>query len=71
MLEIEHSGKIDDRIIAEIRTAGLVVADFTGSRGGVYYEAGFASGLGIPVIWSCREDHLDQLYWNDYSNKFE
>ena len=54
-----HAGdKIDDRIIAEIRRSGLVVADFTGHRGGVYFEVGLAMGLGIPVVWTCeRKDH--------------
>ena len=52
--------KIDDEIIAEIRRSGFVVADFThdkktGVRGGVYYEAGFAYGLGLEVIYSCRK----------------
>jgi nucleoside 2-deoxyribosyltransferase len=49
-----HNEKIDDRIVAEIRRSGLVVADFTGHRGGAYWEAGFAQGLGIPVIRTCR-----------------
>ena len=48
--------KIDDRIVAEIRRSGLLVADFTGHRGGVYFEAGFAMGLGIPVVWTCKRD---------------
>jgi nucleoside 2-deoxyribosyltransferase len=47
----EHFGdRIDDRIIAEIRRCRFIVADFTGQRGGVYFEAGFALGLGKPVI---------------------
>ncbi len=32
---VEHAGKIDDRIIAEIRESRFLVADFTGHRGGV------------------------------------
>ena len=60
----EHNEKIDDRIIAEIRRSGLLVADFTGQRGGVYFEAGFAMGLGIPIIWTCREDHIDDLHFD-------
>ena len=59
----EHVNKIDDEIIAEIRRSRFVVADFTqgekGARGGVYYEAGFAHGLGIEVIFTCRKDVLD------------
>lgn len=52
----EHNDDITDHIIAEIRRSKFVVADFTGHRGGVYFEAGFAYGLGLPVIWTCRED---------------
>lgn len=58
MKELEHNGRIDDRLIAEIRRSRLVVADFTGHRRAVYFEAGFAEGLGIPVIWTCRKDKL-------------
>ena len=64
----EHTNKIDDEIIAEIRRARFVVADFThgegGARGGVYYEAGFAHGLGIDVIFTCREDQIDDLHFD-------
>jgi nucleoside 2-deoxyribosyltransferase len=60
----QHNEKIDDRIIAEIRRSGLLVADFTGQRGGVYFEAGFAMGLGRPVIWTCREDDVNNLHFD-------
>ena len=60
----EHNDKIDDRIIAEIRRSGLLVADFTGHRGGVYFEAGFALGLGIPVIWTCRKDEIEKAHFD-------
>lgn len=60
----EHAGKVDDEIIAQIRRSKFVVADFTGHRGGVYYEAGFAHGLGLPVIMTCREDHLNELHFD-------
>ena len=56
--------KIDDEIIGEIRRSRFIVADFThgegGARGGVYYEAGFAYGLDIPVMRSCRKDIVDR-----------
>lgn len=57
----EHNGKIDDLIIAEIRNSGLLVADFTLQRNGVYFEAGFGLGLGIPVIWLCKDDEEEIL----------
>lgn len=64
----EHVNKIDDEIVAELRRARFVVADFThgdtGARGGVYYEAGFAQGLGIPVIFCCRKDRLEEVHFD-------
>ena len=60
----EHNSKICDAIIAEIRKSRFMVADFTGHRGGVYYEAGFAQGLGIPVIWTCREAEIDKTHFD-------
>ena len=60
--------KIDDAIIAEIRRSRFLVADSThgkeGARGGVYYEAGFAFGLGLPVIYTCREDMVDKIHFD-------
>ncbi len=50
--------------MAEIRRSGLVVADFTGQRQGVYYEAGFARGIGITVIPTCREDETEKLHFD-------
>lgn len=64
----EHINKIDDEIIAEIRRSRFLVADFTqgdaGARGGVYYEAGFAHGLNIPVIFTCRTDVIDKVHFD-------
>jgi len=60
----EHNNKICDEIIAEIRRSKYVVADFSGNRGGVYYEAGFAFGLGRPVIWTVRKSDLSQIHFD-------
>lgn len=66
--EQEHVGRIDDQIVAEIRRSRFLVADFThgktGARGGVYYEVGFAHGLGIPAILTCRNDKVDDLHFD-------
>ena len=61
---VEHNDRIDDRILAEVRRSSLMVADFTGSRGGVYFEAGVAVGLGIPVIWMCRKAEIDHVHFD-------
>ncbi|RXG97359.1 hypothetical protein [Bradyrhizobium zhanjiangense] len=64
----EHNNKIDDEIIAEIRRSKFVVADFTCEkekvRGGVYYEAGFARGLGIPVISTVSSASLSDVHFD-------
>ena len=64
----EHIDRIDDRIISEIRRCRFLVADFTqgedGARGGVYYEAGFAQGLDLPVIFTCREDLISKAHFD-------
>ncbi|NBJ15219.1 MAG: hypothetical protein FNP40_06540 [Dehalobacter sp. 4CP] len=60
----EHNNKICDEIIAEIRNSKFVVCDFTGQRGGVYFEAGFALGLGLPVIWTCKSNEVDKLHFD-------
>ena len=61
-------GKIDDQIIAEIRQSRFLVADFThgddGARGSVYFEAGFAHGLGKPVIYTCHRDMVEKLHFD-------
>ncbi len=60
----EHNNEITDEIMAEIRNCQFMVADFTGQRAGVYYEAGFALGLGRPVIWCCRDDEIGKLHFD-------
>lgn len=60
----EHTEKIDDEIIAQIRRSRLVVADFSLHRAGVYYEAGFAKGLGLEVFFTCRKEDLASLHFD-------
>ena len=55
---------IDDRIIADIRRSKFLVADFTGQKHGVYFEAGLALGFGKPVIWLVRENEFDKLHFD-------
>lgn len=50
----EHNKKICDLIIANILECKFLVADVTGQRQNVYYEAGFAHGLNRQVIWNIR-----------------
>ena len=61
---LEHNNKIDDVIISEIRRSGLLIADVTNHRPSVYFEAGFAMGLGLPVIWSVKQDQIDAVHFD-------
>ena len=72
----EFNNKIDDEIVAEIKRSRFVVADFTcggviangvfepNPRGGVYYEAGLAHGLGMEVIFTCRADRMNYAHFD-------
>jgi len=70
---IHHNDLCIDRIIGLIRASRFVIADLTGGKHGVYFEAGYAMGLGIPVIWTCRKRqkvHFDvqqynRIIWDD------
>jgi nucleoside 2-deoxyribosyltransferase len=66
----EHNNKIDDEIVAGIRRSKFLVSDFTGHRGGVYFEAGLATGLGLPVIWLCRQDELEKTHFDTRQYNF-
>jgi len=57
--EEEYLGDVTDRIITGIKTCRFMIADFTDNNLGVYYEAGYAKGLGIPVIKTCKKDWFD------------
>ncbi len=60
----EHNEKICDLIVAEIRSSRFLVADITGQRPNVYYEAGFAHGLDKEVIWTCRASEIDDAHFD-------
>ena len=57
----DFNGEICDEIIAEIKRAKFLVADFSGLRSGVFFEAGFAKGLGREVIFIVREEDVEKL----------
>src|SRR5690242_12528535 len=74
--KFEHVNRIDDEIVGQIRRSRFVVADFSGQRAGVYFEAGLMLGLGRNVIWMCerkelREVHFDTRQYNfiDYESR--
>jgi len=59
-----HIERIDAKIITEIRSSKFLVADVTQQKPGVYFEAGFAIGLNIPVFWCVRHDELNKVHFD-------
>lgn len=62
--EVEHNNSITDEIIVKIRQSKFVISDFTEHRGGVYFEAGYAVGLGKTVIWTCKDEDFDKIHFD-------
>lgn len=60
----DHTDKICDKIIVDIKESRFVIADFTQQKAGVYFEAGFARGLGLKVIWTCKDEEKDNLHFD-------
>jgi hypothetical protein len=52
----DYIGGVTDEIMAELRRSRFVIADYTGQKNGVYFEAGFALGLNLFVIPTCQAD---------------
>lgn len=55
----QPAGLIDDHLRVEIRQSRFLIADLTHENRGAYWEAGYAEGLGKPVIYTCRKDVFD------------
>jgi hypothetical protein len=56
----EHVNRIDDEIIGQIKRSRFMVADFSGQRHGVYFEAGLMLGLGRTVIWMANRKEFTE-----------
>jgi hypothetical protein len=65
-----HSNRIDDEIIGRIKASRFMVADFSGQRAGVYFEAGLMLGLGRTVIWMCDKAQLGELHFDTRQYNF-
>lgn len=50
----QRAGLVDAIIEDEIRRCAFLLADLSDDNAGAYWEAGFAEGLGKPVIYICK-----------------
>jgi len=60
----EHNNEISGEILFEIMNSRIIIADVTGQRNGVYFEAGFALGHKKSVIWLCKNDDKDHIHFD-------
>jgi predicted RNA-binding Zn-ribbon protein involved in translation (DUF1610 family) len=56
----QPAGLIDNQIRSSIMSGRFVIADLTHGSHGAYWEAGFAEGFGLPVIYTCKKSQWDQ-----------
>ena len=61
---VHHTNRIDDEIIGRIKGSRFMVADLSGQRQGVYFEAGLMLGLGRTVIWMCKKKELKKVHFD-------
>lgn len=57
--ENQPAGLVDDRLRVEVRQCRFLLADLTHGNAGAYWEAGYAEGLGKPVIYTCEKSVFD------------
>jgi nucleoside 2-deoxyribosyltransferase len=65
-IESGPAGSIDDQLRVALRTSRFIIADLTHGNQGAYWEAGYAEGLGRPVIYTCR-----QKEWREQGAHFD
>ena len=55
MQDTARPGIIDNLMRIDIRDSAFVIADLTHDNPGAYWEAGYAEGLGKPVLYICEK----------------
>ena len=60
MRDVARAGVIDNIMRVQIRDAAFVIADLTHDNYGAYWEAGYAEGLGKPVVYICEKAKFDK-----------
>lgn len=58
--DVSKAGVIDNLLRVQIRDAAFVLVDLTHENAGAYWEAGYAEGLGKPVLYICEKTKFDE-----------
>lgn len=76
LIDGQGAGLIDDQLRSSILQSRFVLADLSHANNGAYWEAGFAEGLGLPVIYTCSKkkwaeerthfdtNHMNTIIWD-------
>ena len=60
MRDVAKAGVIDNIMRVRIRGSAFVIVDLTHDNSGAYWEAGYAEGLGKPVIYICEKEKFEK-----------
>jgi hypothetical protein len=60
MRDAAEAGIIDNVMRARIRDASFVLVDLSHANEGAYWEAGYAEGLGKPVLYLCNKQVFEE-----------
>lgn len=60
MRDVSRAGVIDNLLRMQIRDSAFVLVDLTHENAGAYWEAGYAEGLGKPVLYICEKEKFDE-----------
>lgn len=60
MRDVARAGVIDNLLRVQIRDAAFVIVDLTHENAGAYWEAGYAEGLGKPVLYICEKSKFEE-----------
>lgn len=64
--DVQGNYKITEKVIELIASANFIIADLTHERPNVYYELGYARGIGKKIITLCNKNsevHYDVQEW--------
>ena len=60
MRDVGRAGVVDNIMRTQIRGAAFIIVDLTHDNSGAYWEAGYAEGLGKPVLYICEKTKFEE-----------
>jgi hypothetical protein len=63
-IHVKSDVTINDEILASIKKSRFCISDFTQQKNGVYFEAGYALGRGLKVIYTCTREDFNNAHFD-------